>query len=256
MNKMMQAAVAATLVLGAAGSARADLTVSGEVGLPLNPTAQIPAPGGIRLQGTYVNVDGTFYGLHAAGRIGDSPLEINGGFERVKNGDSDNGFSIGAKYLITRETDPIGVRIAAGVGFSDALADNIRAYVVGTRAFGNPAAGRPPITGHLGARLDRYDDNIGGGDDTRFSIFTGVEVPITVTGDFSFVGELGTKVVDDGGTRYSAGVRYRPAGRPFGATVGFMRPFGDTGFFAQIGYTFGGGGGAAAGTADAGDFGG
>ncbi len=55
MKKTIKAAIAATLIAGMAQGARADLTLNGAVGLNLNPTAQIPLPGGVRVQGNFVD---------------------------------------------------------------------------------------------------------------------------------------------------------------------------------------------------------
>lgn len=259
-KKMTKAAVAATVALGtlsgAVGTARADLTLNGAVGLPLNPTAQIPLPGGVRVQGDYFDLgnnafgDFRFYGLHAAGRVG-SRLEINGGIERIDgprlfSDDFDRtGLAIGAKYLFTRETDPVGVRLAAGVGYSRALLRNVHAYVVGTKSLGNLTEGRTPITGHLGVRYDRFRSSINtfaGTVDVRSnkaSVYGGLEVPFTRTGDFAFVGELQSKNVDGGRAPYSASVRYRRAGKGLSASVGVQRQGGvDNGLFVQLGYSF------------------
>lgn len=238
------AAVAALALTGLAGSARADLTVTGEVGLPLNPTAQIPEGKGIRLQGNYFDsTGGELYGLVAAGRAGTAPVEINGGYLRASGGgDSTNGFTIGAKYLISKETDPAGVRLAAGVGYYklDEL-KNTRAYFVASKYFGELIEGKAPITGHLGLRYDNFKGF--GNSSNKASVYAGVEVPVTPDGQFQFVGELATKTVDGGGTPYSASLRYRPQAQPFGASLGIARngAFDNKGrFFAQIGYTFGG----------------
>lgn len=269
MNKMMKAALAATLVAGAAQTARADLTLNGAVGLPLNPTAQIPLVGGVRLQANYFDLgdveegddtlgDFKFYGLHAAGRVGQMPLEVSGGFERLRaRADHDaledffdefdnSGLALGAKYLFTRETDPAGIRLAAGVGYSRALLKNVHAYVVGTKYLGAVTGDRVPVTAHIGLRWDRFKlPDAGAGDEdksTRVSVYGGVEVPITRNGDFSFVGELQSKNTDfdDAKIPFSASVRFRPRNQAFSASLGIMRQglVDDTGLFAQLGYSF------------------
>ena len=255
MKKTSKVLVAAALIVASASSAQADLTVNGAVGLPLNPTAQIPAEGGIRVQGNYYDLgeDTKLYGLYAAGRAGDR-LEINGGVEKVDIneafGDSQTGFAIGAKYLFTRESDAPGVRIAAGVGYNDAQAKNLYAYVVGTKYFGELTGERVPVTGHLGLRYDRFDFEdfspfLFDSKSSKASIFAGVEVPITRNGDVSFVGELQSKnsEFDGVGSPYSASVRYRPQGQGFAASVGIQRRgfgFSDdsSNLFVQLGYTF------------------
>jgi len=257
-KKTMKVALAATLMLSAASVARADQTINGAVGLPLNPTAQIPLPNGIRIQANYFDFDkdgGTkLYGVYGAGRVGGLPLEINGGLEKLSSdfGPLDkSGIAIGAKYLLTRETDPVGVRIAAGVGYSRALLKNVHAYVVGTKYFGDvntAGGGRAPVIGHLGLRYDRFDADLGFlGDDTssKLSLYGGVEVPLTGNGDFSAIGELQTKNNSFGGSRvpFSASVRFRPGtgeDRPFSASLGVQRQglFNESRLFGQVGYSF------------------
>ncbi len=228
------AAVAATLT----GVAHADSTINGAIGLPLNPTAQIPNEGGIRVQGDYFDANGgEFYGIHAAGRVGDR-LEINGGVERISGGGNQTGIAIGAKYLISRETEKPGVRLAAGVGYSKVLLDNIHGYLVASKYLGQLSEGRTPITGHLGLRYDHFDAGLGNSD--KASVFAGVEAPFTREGDLAFVGELGSKIVNGGSTPYSASLRYRPAGQPYSASVGVQRYglFTGSNLFVQVGYTF------------------
>jgi hypothetical protein len=274
MKTTFKVAVAALAMLGTTSAARADLSQNGAVGLPLNPTAQIPLPGGVRVQANYYDNgdirfgggnfgDTKLFGLYAAGRIGNR-LEINGGIERLDADPSPSsntdelertGIAIGAKYLFTRETDPLGVRIAAGVGYSRALADNIHAYVVGTKSFGRGiTAGRAPITGHLGLRYDRYKYDALNLDteSKKLSVYAGIEIPITRTGNFSFVGELQSKNHEYDGDQnlirakapYSASIRYRPAGQGFSASIGVQRrgypgSSDRSGIFAQLGYSFG-----------------
>ncbi len=243
MTKVTHSVALATVALAAlAGSAHADLNISGAVGLPLNPTAQIPEAQGARVQANYFDLDGDAktYGLFAAARVGQK-LEINGGVNRL---DSDNsfidrtGFAIGAKYLISREDDPAGVRLAVGAGYDRALLKNTNAYVVASKYLGNLDSGRTVITGHLGVRYDNFDAGFGSSD--KFSIFAGAEVPISQGSGFTAVGEIGTEIADGGNTPYSISVRYRRENQPFGASVGLAQKGlgGDGRFFAQIGYTF------------------
>ena len=259
----VSAPLAALVVALGSASARADLTYQGAVGLPLNPTAQTPLEGGVRLQGNYydlndasgtnVNVDSKLYGLYAAGRLG--PAEVSGGIQQtrnrvnvlgVSNSDNKTGFTLGAKYLFSRETDPAGVRLAVGGGYGDldafgANGRNYHAYLVATKYLGDVSEGRVPITGHLGVRYDRYYFGSGGGRvrSNKGSVYAGVEAPFTRTGDLAFVGELQTKNVSGGSTPFSASVRYRPAAQPFSASIGVARQgLGGTGLFAQLGYSF------------------
>lgn len=247
MKNTLKAALALFALVGVAGSAKADLTQSGAVGLPLNPTAQIPGEDGIRLQANYFDqgdvggVDFKNYGLFAATRVGER-IEINGGINKLDTSPDINnldrtGFAIGAKYLITRESDPAGVRLAVGAGYDRGNYKNTNVYGVATKYLGEISGDRVPITGHLGVRYDDFDSI----NSSKVSVFAGVEIPITRTGEFQFVGEVGSDNVDNGDVPYSAALRYRPKGQPFGATIGIARQgvTTDNGLFVQLGYTFG-----------------
>lgn len=248
MKNYFKIALAALAVAGMGSAASADLTYNGAVGLPLNPTAQVPQQNGARVQLNYLKAaeDADIYSLGGAVRIGNSPFEVNGSINqlRVDEGTDDIGFSIGAKYLFSRETDPAKVRLAAGLGFErlsafDTDYDNTFGYLVASKYLTQAIDGRIPVVGHLGVRWDKFE--AGGFDDDKFSIYGGVEVPLTRKGDFRVVGELGTERVEDGEMPYSVGLRYRAANQPFGATIGLARHgvFGDDAeLFAQLGYTF------------------
>lgn len=241
--KLVPACTVAALALsGLATSAHADLTVNGEVGLPLNPTAQVPEQKGVRLQGNYYDADGgKLYTLAGAARVGTSPLEVSAAYHHpTGDGDPDDGFGVGVKYLFSRESDPAGVRLAVGAGYTkiDDL-KNTRAYLVASKSLSAISEGKAPITGHLGLRYDHYK-NVGSS--SKASVFAGVEVPLTSSGEFQAVGEIGTKIADGAKIPYSASLRYRPASQPFGVSLGIQQQgvFSDKGrFFAQIGYTFG-----------------
>lgn len=243
MQKIINSVALATVAIAAtAGAAHADLNISGAVGLPLNPTAQIPDAGGARVQANYYDLGGNakIYGLFGAARVGEK-IEINGGVDKLSARNSPfnrTGFAIGAKYLISRENDPAGVRLAVGAGYDRALLKNTNAYVVASKYLGNFANGRTPITGHLGVRYDNFDTGFGKSD--KFSVFLGAEVPISQTSGLTAVGEVGSKIAKNGNTPYSISVRYRPQARPFGASVGLAQTGIGNGsrFFAQLGYTF------------------
>lgn len=255
MKAQMKVVVAATMALCAASGfsspARADLTLNGEVGLPLNPTAQIPSRGGARVQANYYDegsvggADFKYYGLVGAGAIGEN-LEINGGINKLEvnnaPGIGKSGIAIGAKYLFTRESDPAGVRLAAGIGYNRALLDNTHVYVVASKYLGTVVEGRAPTTGHLGLRYDRFKESNFLGSSSKASVYGGVEIPFTRRGDFSFVGELQSKNNDFGAEKspYSASVRFRPQGQGFSASAGIQRQgiTGDNGVFFQLGYSF------------------
>jgi hypothetical protein len=283
-NKTLKAALAAALVVSTTQIARADLTQDGAVGLPLNPTAQIPMEGGVRIQANYYDFGdlsiapagriGDFkrYGVYASGRVWKN-LEINGGIEKLKASENTavvpagalnpldkTGLALGAKYLITRESEPAGVRFAVGTGYSRAMLKNWHVYGVATKSFGEiNTEGRNPITAHLGLRYDRFQiDNLipGAKDSTRVSIYGGVEVPVSTS--ISVVGELQSKNQEFGNNLgvawqakipYSASIRYRPQGQGFSGSVGIARQglTGDNGLFLQLGYSFDTGTGAGGG---------
>ncbi len=185
------------------------------------------------------------YSLSGALRAGaTTPLEISGAINRSDGAAANKGtnFSLGAKYLFSREADAIGVRTAAGIGYSEFdVVRNYHVYAVATKYFGTVTGERVPITGHLGVRYDRFEAF--GVNSNRPSIYAGAEVPLTRTGEFQVLGEFGTKVVSGGASPYSIGVRFRPRQQPFGATIGLQRQgiLDSSGrLFAQVGYTFGG----------------
>jgi hypothetical protein len=125
--------------------ADADLTINGDTGLVMNPSAHMPEPGGVRVQtGYYIlgdNFGGEFstYALHAATRLKNTPLEINGGISRLdvteefspgSTGHLERtGIDIGAKYLLLGEDDPNGLKLAIGAGYSRAFFENRRLYI-------------------------------------------------------------------------------------------------------------------------------
>ena len=251
MKQTFKAALAATFVLGAASAAHADLTYQGQVGLPLNPTAQIPMRDGVRIQADYFdfgnpgggNVED--YGIHAAGRLGDN-LEINGGVEKfhVPNGSplDKTGFALGGKYLFSRESDPVGVRIAAGGGYDQAVLKDEYGFVVATKSFSGTGGGRPSVTGDLGARYDHYNEDALGGTSSKASVYGGVEVPLTSAGNFQAVGELQSKNNEYASAKfpYSASLRYRAPQQPWSGSIGIQRQglTGESGVFVQVGYSF------------------
>jgi len=239
MKNIFKIALAAIALTGLSGAAHADLTYNGAVGLPLNPTAEIPAEGGARIQGNYYRLgnDVKDYGIVGATRVA-SNIEVNGGYTRLDGpGNDRNGLAIGAKYLFSRESDPVGVRFAVGAGYDRAFAKQSYAYGVATKYLGAVSGEKVPVTGHLGVRYDHF----GLIDSNKASVFAGVEIPVISDGSVQAVGEVQSKNVENGGKiPYSASLRYRPKGEPFGASIGVARQgAGNSGFFAQIGYTFG-----------------
>jgi hypothetical protein len=243
------------------------LTISGAVGLPLNPTAQTPAKGSVRVQANYyqlfkddalINADSKLYGVYVAGGVTDR-LEVSAGLE--KNSVSGNGaasdifdksgVALGVKYLLGKQSNPEDVRFAIGAGYSSALFKNTHVYAVASKGFG---AGRRVITGHLGVRWDRFKANgnavlpgVGSFESSKVSVYGGAELPIDRRGRFTLVGELQSKNTDTefgGAMPYSLSVRYR-SDNGFSASVGMMRQGvlsdivqDDSGLFAQVGKTF------------------
>ena len=256
MRKKAKLLLAAALVAASCtslGTARADLTLSGAVGLPLNPTAQLPEAGGVRIQGNFTdlgNISGSdlnLAGIYAAGRVG-GRLEISGGLENL-NGDrflnplDEKNVALGAKYLI-KPGGVDGVAVAIGAGYSRALLRNKHAYAVASKSLGTLSkSGRPPGMAHLGVRYDDFDASgfLPGRDAGRASVYGGAEIPLDARGRLSAVGELQSKNSDFGTSRhpFSLGARYR-AGGGFSATGGYLREgiTGNSGFFAQVGKNF------------------
>jgi len=278
MKQMLKAALAAAMIVGtvqvshaqemAAVATASDsvvghsgLTISGAVGLPLNPTANVPDAGGVRVQANYFDLGGEdafdsslkLYGIYAAGSISNR-LEISGGVEKLRASSDLNvfedafdnsGVALGAKYQLYRSEggDTFG---AVGAGYSRALHKNSFVYAVGTHAF---TVGERAVFGHLGLRYDRFEID-GAGldlDSSKVSVFAGAEVPIDRRGRFNLVGEIQSKNANDdlaGSTPYSLSLRYQTP-RGLAASVGIARQGvladaldDDNGLFAQIGYTF------------------
>jgi hypothetical protein len=231
------------------------LNINGAVGLPLNPTAIIPNQGSVRVQANYfdgprlsetgISLNTKYYGLFAAGRVGEMPLEISGGIAKfdanarsiipglaneLEDTFDKTGLVLGAKYQLRGlADDPNGVRLAVGATYNRALLRNTNVYFVASKAFG-VGSGRA-VTGHLGVRYDRF--SISTDADTyrsgRFSVYTGAEVPIDKDGRFAVVGEIGSKISDDlaDGTfqakvPYSLALRYQN-GNGLGITGGVQR---------------------------------
>lgn len=249
MLKISSLILAAVLGTGVSSAARADLTVNGAVGMPLNPTAETTGALSVQGQASYFDLgsvggnDVRLYGLHGAGRLLNR-LEISGGVEKMSadRGANDldrTGIALGAKYTLL--TAPIaGVSVAAGAGYSRAVFENTHAYLVATKPF--PGIGTTRFTGHLGVRYDRF--KIGGSTSNRASVYGGAELPLSVIGsdNLALIGEMQSKNADfsDSRTPYSLSLRYRPAGRPFSARVGWQRQgvTGDSGVFAQANLGF------------------
>jgi hypothetical protein len=254
------------------------LSMHGAVGLPHNPTAQLPAIGTVRLQGNFYDLgdsetvgyrdsDFHLYGGYVAGRIRRYPLEISAGYEKLNadrvdhlftNNADDKGGAFGAKYRFW-QSKAGDAALAVGGGYSEVLARDAYGYVVGTKAFPWRSQ-RSPILASLGVRYDRFDvgqvsslpDN-----SNRFSAFGGLEVPLDSDGRWRAIGEIQSRNNDyrhsffsdvrsgDAKFPYTLGVRYLHPDDRFSATAGVHR-YGypgltnQSGLFAQVGYAFGG----------------
>ncbi len=268
LQKTLQSATILAAVVASASAAHAELTMNGAVGLPLNPTAQIPAKEAVQVQANFYNLYDNFgirvrqYGAYAAFQAADG-LELNGGAEKIDANFGDilgakfsikrTGVAVGAKYLFTHKSAPSNLQFAAGVGYSYVDGENIYAYGVLSKAFGN-ASDRAPLRAHLGVRYDHFYYNTFDlgvldlsaiGRSNKASIYGGLEIPFNRAGNVAFVGELQSKVTKFSDLRapFSAGLRLRGNGNGFSATVGVQRRpvalTNDTELFAQLGYAFG-----------------
>jgi hypothetical protein len=247
----------------------ASLSINGSTGLPLNPTADMPAKGTFRVQGNYyklwsnndtmADADSKLYGVYVATAVTDR-MEVSAGFSKQKVSASGSGAAaaietiggsgaaLGVKYLINKPTGPRDARIAIGAGYNKALYDNTYVYVVASKAFG--ARGRI-INGHIGVRFDRF--KVGAtvltdaASSSQLSAYGGLEVPIDQRGRFTLVGELQSKNATQelgGAMPYSVSLRYA-GGNGLSASFGMARQgvlsdfvSEDSGLFAQIGKTF------------------
>jgi hypothetical protein len=235
MKNTWKVAVAAVALMGSASVAKADITLSGPTGLFLNPTAQIAPKDAPEVAVDYQRYSENGFHSNAIGIAGAiqlaDKLELNGGFHHF-GGDSDfDQWNIGAKYRILSQSEKgIGVAVGADYSaFTDGGGHDFDVYAAGTKAF-NVNNGRTPIQGTLGVR---YNDNDGG--NSKVDVFAGVAVPLTRTGEFSLIGELGTSRVDHGDSDYALGVRYHPQGSAFNVGAGIARHT----LFLQAGYQFG-----------------
>jgi len=251
MKHTWKAALAAIAVIGTAQVAKADLTLDGQTGLFLNPTAAVAAKGSPEIQANYQRLStlGTHfntYGIGGAIGVADK-LELSGNYSRTSvEGYHDNSWRAGAKYQLLQRADK-GFDLAVGGNFGneglvEGDLDHYNVYVAGTKAF-NTSSNRAPIEGTLGLRWDRF--SVPGESTSKFSVYAGAQVPLTRTGEFSLVGEVGSKIIDEAETPYALGVRYQPNNSGLSVGVGFGRPnllnsvFGGTSWFAQVGYQFG-----------------
>ena len=265
MKNTWKGAIAAAALIGTASAARADLTLDGQTGLFINPTAEVTAKGTGEVAVNYQHANADMldghtntYGIGGAIGVADK-LELTANFNKFKfksdfGDNSSNLWNIGGKYQILSQSDK-GFDLAVGVNYE--WIDNkdndhnnrYTAYLAGTKNFATNT-NRAPIQGTLGLRWDRVtvpDAN----SSTKISLYAGANVPLTHTGNFSLVGEVGTKMLENikgvgAKTPYAIGLRYHPKTSGFSAGIGFGRPgivtqqeLIETSWFAQVGYNFG-----------------
>lgn len=256
MKNMWKVALAAVALVGSASVAQADLTLDGQTGLFANPTAEIVKKGAPEIQANYnrLNADGEHINSFGVG-FAFSPaekLELSAGLNRASiNGYHLNDSRIGLKYQFVNQAEK-GFDVAAGANYGSLVEgiDQITLFAAATKAF-SFSKDRAPVKGTLGVRWDRF--SLGSDSMSKGSVFAGADVPLTRDGQFSLVGEVGSKVIDQGQSTYAIGVRYRPKSSGFSAALGYGR-LASSGsgafigaesgqsfhnFFAQVGYTFG-----------------
>jgi hypothetical protein len=243
-------AVAAVAMIGTAGAARADLTLDGQTGLFSNPTAEIVQKGAPEISGNYIHYSDSgyhenSYGIHGAIQAADK-LELSAGYQHYSDNEdySENDWHIGGKYQLLSQQEK-GFDLAVGAdylrynGDYDNDGNYYTAYLAATKAFTN--GNRAAVKGTLGLRWDKDDPN-DFPSSSKASVYAGVEVPVTRTGQVRLIGELGSKRYDDSDAVWDIGVRYHPQGSGLSLGAGFGNPWGwedGTTWFAQVGYTFG-----------------
>lgn len=234
MKYTWKVAVAAAALVGTAGVSHA-ASLSGPTGLFLNPTAGIAEKGTVDAGVDYLQFsnDGVRlnrFGIAAATGVADD-FEVSGSYHRYSKDARFNEWNIGAKYRFYNKAEK-GLSLAAGANYLKVTSGGghtTDAYVVATKAFAN-SSGRAPIAGNLGLR---YNDHSGGGD--KADVFAGVVVPLSRTGEFSLIGELGSKRHTWGESEYALGVNYSPAGASYNVSAGIARHI----KVVQVGYVFG-----------------
>ncbi|MEO6909239.1 MAG: hypothetical protein ABI210_15240, partial [Abditibacteriaceae bacterium] len=242
-KQLLKAALAVTVVVGTAGTAKADLTLNGNTGMFLNPNAYLVQRDHAKAQINYFELGNGIQTYNIAGviRAGDR-LEIGAGLSKLKLNDHYYGdntdFILNAKYQL-RAPVKGDYALAAGVGYNGALANNKSAYLVASKSFGK-VVDKGSVNASVGVRVDEFSDY--GPNSSKMSIFGGVAVP--VADKLTVIGELQSKNLENyGSTPYSLGVRYR-ANENFTLSAGLARigldyDNGGSKLFAQVGYTFG-----------------
>ncbi|MEO6906823.1 MAG: hypothetical protein ABI210_02940 [Abditibacteriaceae bacterium] len=260
MKHTWKAGLVVVALAACAGAAKADVTLSGPTGLFLNPTAQVAQKSAdVAVEYQRLSQGGNsanLYGIVGAIQLANK-LELNGGFRRVSlDGVHANDYNGGLKYQVLNQSEK-GFALAVGAdygrttlnipSFVDLTFTSYDAYVAGTKDF-NSGSGRAPIQGTLGLRWNHLKVDFGGLgsiSDSKVDVFAGVAVPLSKTGEFSLIGELGSKRLEGGSSPYSIGVRYHPKASSFNVGAGYARGntggiLGDSkGLFVQAGYQFG-----------------
>jgi len=251
MKNTWKVALAAVALIGTASAARADLTIEGQTGLFINPTAEIVQKNAPEISASYLkNSNDEFkekvYGIHGVIQAVDK-LELNAGLMHYKdnNNHSTNDWHLGGKYQILNQAEK-GFDLAAGADYAryngsgdTNSTNNYLLYLAATKSF-QASNDRAPIQGTLGVRWDKSTYTGGYSSESKASVYAGVQVPVTRTGEVSVIGELGSKTYDDGESVYAIGLRYHPKDTGLSLGVAYGRPWGyGHALFAQIGYTFG-----------------
>lgn len=256
MKHTWKVALAVAVIAGSAGVARADLTLDGQTGLFINPTAEVAKQDSGEIQADYQHIGSDYgsvnvYGVGGAYGIADK-LEISGNYNylKVSGGGSGhaNDWRAGGKYQLLSQHDK-GFDLAVGGNYErisqggGSSLNHYNGYVAATKGFGYSES-RAPIQATLGVRWDHYSAS--GMSTSRASVYAGAAVPLSSDGQFSLIGEVGSKTIDGAKTPYAVGLRYHPKSSQFSIGAGFGRPNifsqesgANTTWFAQIGYNFG-----------------
>lgn len=257
MKHTWKVALAVAVLAGSASVAKADLTLDGQTGLFINPTAQVAREGQGEVQADYQRVsdDGTSfktYGIGGAAGVADK-LELSANYNRLSAyGENANDWRIGGKYQLLSQREK-GFDLAVGGNYErasgtltdDYFGDDLthwNAYLAATKAF-SQGGDRAAVKGTVGVRWDRFSAD--GESDSKTSVYAGADVPLTSTGELSLIGEVGSKIFDYAGTPYAIGLRYHPRESSFTVGAGYgksnyLSQLDDkSGFFVQASYKFG-----------------
>lgn len=235
-----------------------NLTLNGQTGLFFSPTAEIVESKKPQVQIDYQHVDvaddnANMYGIGGAIQI-TKGVELSANYNRGSFLDGHaNNWRIGGKYQILNQQDH-SFALAVGGSYEDygisgpSDLTHYGFYAAATKGF-TAGYSQAPIKATVGVRWDHIKLDVPfllSGSDSKTSFYAGASIPVTSDGQFSLVGEINSKILDGGKTPYSLGLRYHPRNTNFNASIGLGRtnlfelfPGTDTGYFAQVGYTFG-----------------